>query len=363
MEPYDNGAPFHSNNNGVNMKLEEIIQANFTVFGRMNEENRVKHIDTVKYIRNLSNSVGINISTWNLFEVFGGSAGGNTLHTDKAQINKIFWERFKAGDSTPPPEPVDKASITANIEDWMEKSGRQFTSNFVQRAARDKDNALSSANDYHREYARHLAKAAAIDMEIRNFTNNPPDVGGEIGKVIDAGFFKFESLVDGVITFTTGEIINTDRRPSAGVDISVNLGKYKVQYSLADATSRDGDRRRYALKVIQFENNKFVGRYYHPHINNHGDICWGNAIDTANKAIVEHKISGAMTLLAAILTTYNPSDPYVSLHDFVDAHKFEECGNCGERQFNVNESHCHNCGWNGTSDDDEDEEESNNEEW
>lgn len=336
------------------MKLDEIIEGKFTVFSRMNDENRKNHIETVKYIRTLSNSVGINISTWNLFEVFGTSAGGNTLRTDRARINKIFWERFKAGDDTPPPEPVDKESIVTNINTWIEQSGREFKSNYLQQLIQERDSALTYCNDYLNSYNSYLVEVIHKNKKIETFADNPPDIGGEITKVIDAGFFKFKSITKGVITFTTDKIVNTDKRPSAGMDLTVELGSYTIEYNLGKATGRRRNRDS-VLRVLPNEDNIFSGRYYHPHINPQGNICWGDGIDKAHQAILSHKISDAMTILAAVLTHYNPEDPYVTLYNFEKAKSFINCSNCGERQWNETDSHCMNCGYNGQDHHDEED--------
>ena len=74
--------------------------------------------------------------------------------------------------------------------------------------------------------------------------------------------------------------------------------------------------------VMPYENSICIpmeGRdqaFYHPHVNTDGGICWGNAQDTASRAIVAGQLDKVMNLLKSLLTIYNGGNPYRSFEEF-----------------------------------------------
>ena len=112
-----------------------------------------------------------------------------------------------------------------------------------------------------------------------------------------------------IVAFLTPPIRLRDVNHDAGVDLSCDMGRYIVAYRPKQAH----------IAVYKYKDNVVYGGYYHPHVNEGGSICWGNAAEVATSSLKNNQPSRALTALRTLLQTYNDDSPYASLHDFIDA--------------------------------------------
>lgn len=144
------------------------------------------------------------------------------------------------------------------------------------------------------------------------------DVSIEVDKILAGGFYslarhKTYTCPNKLLWFTTKDITLTHKNPSAGIDFEVPMGNYYVSV----------DMETYDVRVKPCNNNLNYSGYYHPHVNDGGRVCWGNAAEVMAQALSDMKPSVALTALQIILTTYNDESPYATLADFNDSYEMD----------------------------------------
>jgi hypothetical protein len=163
----------------------------------------------------------------------------------------------------------------------------------------------------------------------------------QLKKILHNPFWKFASIKTPIITFKTSTaIVMSERNTAAGIDRTVNLGKYFVDIKITNGE----------LKVRKAENNLTVSGHWHPYVGSGGDVCWGNASDTAHDKLSRGQYGDVMDLLAALLVTYSPeATPYMRLADFAVAAQLRQAQNRGgvatpePEVANVDEDICGQC--------------------
>ena len=76
----------------------------------------------------------------------------------------------------------------------------------------------------------------------------------------------------------------------------------------------------------------------HPHVND-GVLCAGDATLPIERALEQGRLADAFCLVRSVLTTYNPSSPYVPLSEWGN----EKCDDCGYGAQPDDMSHCESC--------------------
>jgi hypothetical protein len=140
-----------------------------------------------------------------------------------------------------------------------------------------------------------------------NGGNTADKVISDIQEILAGNFYEFLEVKGSTITFVTkNDVINTYVKPSASIDLSVNLGKFKIMFDMNSL----------AIMVKEHSGNTMVDQHYHPHVGNRGTVCWGNASQHSQDLLQKMAVKEALVLLATLLTTYNESAPYVTLGHF-----------------------------------------------
>ena len=76
----------------------------------------------------------------------------------------------------------------------------------------------------------------------------------------------------------------------------------------------------------------------HPHVNC-GELCAGDATLPIQRALEQGRLADAFCLVRSVLTTYNPSSPYIALSEWGG----EECHDCGCGAHADDLSYCESC--------------------
>lgn len=339
------------------MNIKQIVDSGrYKIFSRMNEENREKQIMIINYIEQLASSTGINIDDWNIMEVFG-TGTGNNLVTDKRAINRILFDRFKSKNVEE--KSASNTTIAQEAQDAINKIAENILNERKRRLSDDLASILNNVQERYNRYLRALTDANSKRLELLALTSGAgPDISKEIEIICATDFWNFESANNRYICFVTAQdVVNTFKKPSAGVDISVNLGKFRAKYCVEGGY----------IKVEPAGNNVWCREYTHPHISSEGGICWGNAGSTANSMLTSFKIADAYNLLASLLVTYSNENPYAELGSFYEKYLEArnggkavgtedrpprpgyDCGNCGADRdqfsycYEEEEWYCDNC--------------------
>lgn len=125
--------------------------------------------------------------------------------------------------------------------------------------------------------------------------------------IFKSGFWNISS--EGLVIVFTNKTDVKIQRESIG---EVNLGKFQVQYDISSSS----------LRIIPYDNNIYVNGFFHPHVHESGDICWGSHSSIANTLATSLEIAELMQLVANLLVDYNPENPYMPLEVFANKTKF-----------------------------------------
>ena len=334
------------------MLFKDIVATKYKIFSRMGEEKRIEQIDAVKYIFLIASTSGVVVSNWDCQEVFKSDRGGaNEIVTSKTTINQRFFEKVEALSvlsPTPPPADLVEAEKVA-----LRNLSQRYIADMIARAENDAINRLRSAFDYQKSAQREIEIAARSRMSIAGLSGNTPNIAEQVQTINEGSFWEYDGMEPGanlaIAMKTRNDVVCTHKNPSAGIDISVNLGKFRATFDMGSVN----------LLVFGCGDNVAVGGYNHPHISYNGRVCWGNGQEAANKATANMQLVQLFTLLSSVLVNYNSGNPYRSLEDFRGASMSSEERESRERLEQAardrsdaeraarerEDTECPDCGW------------------
>ena len=292
------------------LTINEIKRNPSQVFARQTDEGKKLNFEMLKYIEFLATASSTNISMWDIKDIFGDKENKKVsleIVKNKNEINKLFYankDKMASG-STEEIQNIVKIigdSIGTALE--AQKSGR-ITSL--------ENNILSkrrNIEDYIRQMSQRISDIVSYRKELDTLENisTRDKIMADIEEVLKGNFYAFESFENNILTLTTKEnVMSTLVNAKAGLNLNVNLGKFKVKLNLVN----------FELKVLPHSGNMKLNDHIHPYVGGSGDVCFGNGQARASTLLETMNISGVMTLLAAILTTFSEdSTPFVSLNSF-----------------------------------------------
>lgn len=289
------------------MLFKDIALTRYSIFNRLSEPKRSEQVDAVKYIQMIAATSGIDISRWDCQDVFGDGKGVSSIITDKKQINKKFFERCDELRRESPVQEVYE-SVDELSKRNIDEISKRYMLDVAARVENDITAMLRRAKEYYDSAESVLREAAQRRASISSCpAQRPPSLGTQIQEVSNSSQWVYIGLRgDSVVFRTRNDVILKHKNQAAGIDVTVNFGKFDVLYSLET----------FLVKVKPVENNIFVHDYYHPHVNYAGAVCWGSASDTVSKALSNLNFTQVMTILASVLNSYNADNPYKPIEVF-----------------------------------------------
>lgn len=297
----------------MNNSLKKALEDGFKIFSRFGKERRTEFLDACKYIENLSNSTSIRCDEWDLIEVFG-TGEGNAIVTEPTEINKRFFAHFN---KLTEEKPLEIMAVETEILKQIDEMNKAKVEEMLQKIRRQRDDHATQANSYYEGYLSQRAKAVEMETKLRTINVSPDTrLSGRILKIVKGAFYNFEAFKNPFIIFSTrSDVIVRKKNPAAGLDIEVNLGKFRIKYDIRDNKAT----------VHPHENNFGRHGHIHPYIQSgNGKICWGNVQRTADALAVDQKVDELFDLLSVLLTTIGDGTPYMSIEKFYQ--EFQETG-------------------------------------
>lgn len=292
-------------------------------------------IELCSYLELLAGQTATDIDSWTLtpFSDCEKPLGG----IDRRIVNRVFFEQKEArlNGVEALAVAVSETHLNASIEiaEFTRQKIATFTGQYLEKM---------KAVERYNAYLEVVLKDAWLNKkEIYALEGRPAtSILDAVNKLISEKFWVFESYKDGALSLVTAQdVVMSEINPSAGINRTVNLGKYLMRYDVKTAS----------LKVLRHSQNILRdGTFYHPYIYKDGTICWGNAANTAYKLLAEGALYEVGGLLSALLVTYAPdATPYVHLYDFAKQSKRYDashvaptvCETCEEST-----EHCECCG-------------------
>lgn len=128
-----------------------------------------------------------------------------------------------------------------------------------------------------------------------------------IQKIVNARWWTLAHIDAQQLVFLTPKHIQCSwKMPNLGVDMSVDMGQYTVGIQLNSGS----------IRVEPYEGNINVDGYYHPHVSQSNQMCWGTGQKSKDMALQEQKVDVVLEIVRQILITYNPDSPYRKLEAF-----------------------------------------------
>ena len=280
------------------------------VFTRQTDDARNANIAILNYIDHMAKTTGVNIGAWDIGTMFKDPSNKKQsleLIKERNTINRIFFgevERLKAI----PNGENDRISLLlkSNLE-RISTTRKATRTKQIENELKYKVTHLDGSLRQTMEYIASIAKFKKELAEL-NGANTEDKIISDIQEICNGNFYEFLEINGSTITFITrNDIINTFKKPMANIDITVNLGKFKILFDMNSL----------AMIVKPYQNNIMVETSYcHPHVSNSGNICWGNVSGRASELLQKFDVKNALLLLATLLTTYNEEAPYVALVTF-----------------------------------------------
>lgn len=264
---------------------------------------------TVEYIDKISRLAGVNIDHWNIKEIFDDPATGY-LHSDKGQINKIFFdklERAKSGQDLDAEFSALAPHAFALVHHGWERAKNYTGDELGQKVSKSQQDMAKTRSDYEKSVSTAIRYQAQI----------------EANRSLDAGYFKenmlsilrdkFYELADfgRVWKFATKPITLKYVNEAQAANLSVEMGKFMVEFNPVEMD----------IRVKSFANNIFHENdegysYIHPHVARDGIVCYGNLLSRFNQARALFDIPEMMRCTQNAIMYYCHENPYIHLHSF-----------------------------------------------
>jgi hypothetical protein len=177
---------------------------------------------------------------------------------------------------------------------------------------------LDRARRYFQDGENYLGRIATNRKELLRLEGQDPtqSVLEELNDVLQEGSWINPVLekADGTTYLylnTRKDVVVIYKNKKAGIDLEINLGQFGVKMDLNS----------FQVWVIPYKNNRSVDRwgdgvFYHPHVDQGGSICWGDAREKVTAWRSTMAIGNILKMLYSLLFNYNDGNPYVHLPDF-----------------------------------------------
>ena len=272
-----------------------------------------RYRNAFEYIDRLASITQTNITDWNLNEFINPGSANRYIHTEKQDINRIFYNMLA---NRPKPE-VKAGGLSAEAVKDIKNLAKKMVNgdkNIIKASIRSYISRIESSalsiNSCHKEIK--LLNERLVNAENRNTDS----LLTELERVQSDGFFFFDTgYSDNAIKFKTQPITLNYVNQAQSVNCTRPMGTFEVVLNVLDFKR---------IKVKEDKNNLYTTRegtglnpgYYHPHVSQSGNVCWGNGTTRASKLHSEGKFYEFMMLLKQVLNEYCHDNPYHSLPYF-----------------------------------------------
>ncbi|HAU39061.1 MAG TPA: hypothetical protein DCX07_15280, partial [Phycisphaerales bacterium] len=191
-----------------------------------------------------------------------------------------------------------------------------------------------------------------------------PHYAGQIVQGVEAGPGKIPTLRDILEDLEqAGAEFGTLRYDAEGDQLVVTteaieledvyLGEFEIRLSLDRLSECQAHRAIYRVVALDPHPAAANEHVTHPHVSDER-LCEGDAGAAIEAALVHGRLCDFFQLVTAVLTTYNPSSPYVALTDWegrpchdcgctMGADETHGCGSCEEEYCDECISYCRRC--------------------
>lgn len=217
---------------------------------------------------------------------------------DRNDINKVFFsQEAPAIQTTIPTDDESKINLLFSSTGPAQKLMQELNSEQAEMA------------EYSEHLNRAMGKVSSLQVAIELLRKAPlPNIAENVKNVLNKGQWKLHQVAHDHISFDmVNPVILRWKDDEKGVDITCNMGKFRLAYFPANST----------IKVLASGDNIKSGGYYHPHVSGSDGVCWGNAKETINQALKTQDVGAILGTTFLLLNEYNSGSPYRILSEFV----------------------------------------------
>jgi len=285
--------------------ITQIDKSREAFFSAFNEEQKTNYNHALDYIKQLASLSGTNIIAWNILEVFG-TGEDNAILTDKSQINKKFFEKvnsIRSRKSTKIAELNKIPELVKALDNQIERVLKE-----KKRSYQGKINScLDEVKRLHTKMESNLQQATKFGIELSRMNGDDPSglLKEEIAETLSQGYWINPVVEDNHLYLNTkSNVVISYINKQAKVDVELDVGQLAVKINLDT----------FEMWVIPYKKNiSSQSRFFHPHVNANGSICWGDALSQVSQWRTELKLGSMLRMLYSLLYNYNSSNPYIDI--------------------------------------------------
>lgn len=298
----------------ISLTLEN-IQENPSLFISPNatEEEKKSQKMALAYILQLCALTKTNLEGENIVGLFGTGTGTQLL-SEKTEINKRFFSFLtQKAEAQKDVKEEKKDKPKAECPEAVFNAINKFSVEMVRTQIASFENAIKTHKAVLASYFDKIEccnKAIVENRQVIDRMQGKDSAGflkEQFNKVIQKGNWV-NPVVSGEYLYlnTKENVVCTYKNKLAKCDITVNFGQLAVKFDL----------RTFESSVIPYKKNIRYIDLYHPHVNQSGHICWGDALKTSSAMQQEGRIFELLELLYTLLFTYNERNPYAGIECF-----------------------------------------------
>lgn len=247
---------------------------------------------TALYVNQLQAQTGKRLTPDQL-ELFRG------LGDDKKAMNKVFFELGVAQNNA-------SSEKIAALTELLAKRHKESRIRKIKELHDREETALRQARERMQSADAYLEQAANIRTERELFEGTSPNIEDILTGISGQGFWTLHDVRAEAIEFLSNNVILTHKNDQQGVDMTVNFGVFKLVWTPLTSS----------VRLRPFVDTLNLNGYAHPHVNEDGSVCWGNAGSALVESLRKYDVKAMLALAYSLLHTYNPNSPYVRLEEF-----------------------------------------------
>lgn len=234
---------------------------------------------------------------------------GSEWKLTREEATKLFFSHLESRTAAVDPFKEISESEKQNIE----ASYRSIYEGKMESLKADMEIHVSKATDLQARAVESLRIAREKRCEIDIISGkNILDGFNSIISGLSSTNWNFHRMRGGILEFVSrSDIILRHIDQKAGLHYEINCGRFLASFGVKDSS----------FKILPHKNTTkllYENDYIHPHISRLGNVCWGNASDASNDAMVNGDVITLLKLLDNMLPHYNSESPYIAIDRFAE---------------------------------------------
>jgi len=279
------------------MNLQKVIETDFSIFEKFNEENKSKAIEATRHLISLAQEENVDLNAVDLITCIG-TGEGNQIITNRNQINLKFHTYIQNIGTT--------GGLTldeiAKINHECDEVNRRIIENKKASIKNTMTQIRTNIEQYRDRIQAEMGgmNRAKRELEVLRI-ERPTNYAKLVETIVQGKFFKLKDVshVDQQVclNFLTPDL-SWELDSDGG---TAKFGQFVVNFNVVNG----------AFKLLPFKNNS-KGAYGNifPYVSSENNICWGNFDSQVAENIQAGRIEDNFLILRSILQQETHGSPY-----------------------------------------------------